>query len=211
MQHLQCPLCSGDAVFSRNNKTTEYHQCLTCRALFMNPADHVSPEREKERYLEHNNDVNDPRFQKFVSPIVETVLENFSPSHRGIDFGSGIAPVITEMIKNKGFNINSYDPLFANKPELLNCKYDYIACCEVIEHFHNPAREFALLRSLLNRNGMLICMTDLYHEEINFPKWYYKDDPTHIFFYHTHTLRWIKEHFNFSSLTINKRLILFTA
>jgi hypothetical protein len=54
-------------------------------------------------------------------------------------------------------------------------------------------------------------MTDLYHEDINFSKWYYKDDPTHVFFYNTHTLEWIKEHFGFSSLTIDKRLIVFTA
>ena len=65
---------------------------------------------------------------------------------RLLSFCLPLAAALLAMIKDKGFNISSYDPFFANNPELLNCKYDYIACCEVIEHFHNPAREFALLQ-----------------------------------------------------------------
>ena len=37
----------------------------------LDPLDYVSQEEEKERYKNHNNDVNGPRYQKFVSPIVE--------------------------------------------------------------------------------------------------------------------------------------------
>ena len=37
----------------------------------LDPLDYLSQEEEKERYKNHNNDVNDPRYQKFVSPIVE--------------------------------------------------------------------------------------------------------------------------------------------
>jgi hypothetical protein len=73
MRQLTCPLYSGGAVFSRNNKTTKYYQCGVCLALFMNPENHLTPEKEKERYPEHNNDVNDPGYRKFVSPIINTV------------------------------------------------------------------------------------------------------------------------------------------
>jgi len=211
MIKIKCPLCSGNADYFHTSKTTEYFKCITCRALFMNPGNYLNRHDEKERYLEHNNDVNDPRYQNFVSPIVNCIKKNFKPESRGLDFGSGTGPVITDLLRNAGYNINTYDPYFDNRPELLEESYDYIACCEVIEHFHNPAEEFSLLRSILSTKGKLICMTDLYDDTINFSKWYYKDDPTHIFFYHTETLEWIKNRFNFSSLTIEKRLIELTA
>lgn len=207
----KCPLCGDKGALTLHNKATRYFQCHTCRALFMNPCNHLPPDKEKERYLEHNNDVNDPRYQSFVAPIVNTIMENFTSSENGLDFGSGTGPVITKLLRNYGYNITTYDPYFDNKSNALKVKYNYIACCEVIEHFHRPYKEFALLRSLLNRNGMLICMTELYDDNIEFSTWYYKDDPTHVFFYQIKTLEWIKEYFQFSSLTINNRLVVFTA
>ncbi len=178
--------------------------------LFMDPKNYLNRHDEKERYLEHNNDVNDPGYQKFVSPIVNCIMKNFTTENIGLDFGSGTGPVITKMLRDQGYNICTYDPFFDNRPELLKNKYNYIACCEVMEHFRNPAEEFSLLRSMLNHKGKLICMTEIYSDSIGFTRWYYKDDPTHVFFYHKGSLEWIKNRFNFSSLTIDKRLIVFT-
>lgn len=211
MMKIRCPLCSGNTDYFQTNITTEYFKCRTCRALFMNPEHYLNRHEEKERYLEHNNDVNDPRYQNFVSPIINCIRKNFTPENIGLDFGSGTGPVITKILKDHGYNISTYDPYFDNRPKLLEESYDYIACCEVMEHFHNPAEEFTLLRSMLNNNGKLICMTKLYDDSIDFTRWYYKDDPTHIFFYHAETLEWIKNRFKFSSLTIDKRLIELTA
>jgi len=210
MRTIKCPLCSSESHLYSNTKASEYFKCNTCRALFMNPEHYLTRQEEKERYLEHNNDVHDPRYQNFVSPIVNCIRKNFKPESRGLDFGSGTGPVITKMLKEQGYNIFSYDPYFDNRPELLKESYDYIASCEVIEHFRNPAEEFSLLRSMLNHKGKLICMTDLYDETIDFSRWYYKDDPTHVFFYHKVSIEWIKNRFSFSSLTIEKRLIEFT-
>ena len=53
-------------------------------------------------------------------------------------------------------------------------------------------------------------MTDIYDESIEFSKWYYKNDPTHLFFYHKKTFEWIEKEFNFSNVTIKHRLITFT-
>ena len=52
-------------------------------------------------------------------------------------------------------------------------------------------------------------MTYLYHDDINFDAWYYKNDPTHVFIYRAETIEWIKNHFGFSSVTIDHRLITF--
>ena len=103
-----------------------------------------------------------------------------------------------------------YDPFFWNDPALLQNRYDYIACCEVVEHFHDPCKEFGLLRSLLKPNGSLYCMTKSYTEDIDFQRWHYKNDPTHVFFYHAKAFTWIESHFKFSAVSIEDRLIHFT-
>jgi 2-polyprenyl-3-methyl-5-hydroxy-6-metoxy-1,4-benzoquinol methylase len=164
---------------------------------------------EKARYLEHNNDVFDEGYRSFVRPVTNAVTNSFTSQHHGLDFGSGTGPVISEVLKEKGYSIVQYDPFFLNKPELLTRKYDYIVCCEVIEHFSNPLKEFGLLREMLNPAGELICMTHIYSEIINFDKWYYKDDATHVFFYHRKAFEFIKLEFNFSELIIENRLVRF--
>ena len=80
---------------------------------------------------------------------------------------------------------------------------DFIICCEVIEHFHSPSSEFALLRKLLKPGGSLLCMTHLLPKKTAFRNWYYKNDPTHVIFYSEENIQWIKSNFNFES-TPNK-------
>ena len=107
------------------------------------------------------------------------------------------------------FKIKAYDPIFHKNPKLLDEKYDYIACCEVIEHFYNPKKEFALLKKLLLKGGRLYCMTEIYDQNIDFGSWYYKNDPTHVFIYQRKTIDWINTEFGFSDVNINGRLITF--
>jgi len=76
-----------------------------------------------------------------------------------------------------------------------------------MEHFHSPAKEFRLLKDMLNPNGTLYCMTHLYNPDTPFDDWYYKNDPTHVFFYQKKAIEWIKENFEFSSASITGRLI----
>jgi hypothetical protein len=67
---------------------------------------------EKERYLTHNNDITDPRYQKFVQPVVNAVMENFSTASKGLDFGAGAGPVAAEVLGGKGYSVKLYDPFF---------------------------------------------------------------------------------------------------
>jgi len=53
-------------------------------------------------------------------------------------------------------------------------------------------------------------MTDIYHDDINFHDWYYKNDATHVFFYHPQSLKYIKEKFGFSDVSIDGRLITYS-
>jgi 2-polyprenyl-3-methyl-5-hydroxy-6-metoxy-1,4-benzoquinol methylase len=175
----------------------------------MNPNHFVSPSQEIKRYKNHNNDINDIGYQNFVKPILNGVLTDFNSTNIGLDFGCGTGPVITKLLRDKNYNITTYDPFFDNNLTALKTTYNFIVCCEVIEHFHNPLKEFKLLKSLLKLNGKLYCMTDVYKETINFESWYYKNDETHVFFYHKNTFDWIKNELDFSKVTVLNRLIIF--
>lgn len=205
-----CPLCCGTSKIFYSLKNRSYHVCLTCDGIFPDKSYYPGPKEEKARYLQHINDVDNEGYQKFVSPIVNAVTGYFGISHRGLDFGAGPGPVISKLLKDQGYEIVQYDPFFHNHPVLLEQSYDYVVCCEVIEHFHDPAKEFELLKTLLNENGKLYCMTDIYNEKIDFGKWYYKNDQTHVFIYQNRTILWLSEKFGFSNVTIDGRLITFT-
>ena len=204
-----CPLCNGSGDVFFQNKKQLYYKCNNCYGIYVDENIRPDKEAEKSRYKEHNNDVNDKRYQNFVSNITSAILKNFTQNDKGLDFGAGTGPVVSKVLKDSDFCIVQYDPFFHNYPILLDEKYDYIVCCEVIEHFYNPKKEFSLLKKLLQQNGKLYCMTDIYDESIDFHKWYYKNDPTHVFIYHKNTIEWIKKEFGFLNVTIEGRLITY--
>lgn len=187
---------------------TEFFRCQECLGVYRHHQYHLSPEDEKVRYEAHHNDVNDPGYQRFVSPLVSAVLRDFTPDHSGLDFGAGPGPVVAKLLRDQDFRIVLYDPYFHHHPELLNSTYDYIVCCEVAEHFNDPDKFFALLKRLLKRGGRLYCMTSLYHPDTDFKSWYYAKDTTHVFFYQPETMEWIRKKYEFSSCTIQDRLII---
>ncbi len=198
-----CPLCHATEYTSFG---IEFNLCETCKGIYRPPKYRPSATEEKARYETHNNDVEDLRYQAFVTPVVSAVNEYFTQEHLGLDFGAGTGPVISKLLRDRGFNIVQYDPFFDNNVTLLENFYDYIICCEVIEHFHSPNKEFTLLKRLLNPGGRIYCMTHLYDSQINFAGWYYRKDPTHVFIYQQDTMQWIKTAYDFSSCITNNRL-----
>ncbi len=176
----------------------------------MLPEFYVDPAAEKNRYEEHNNNVTDPRYQKFVSPITEAVSATFPVTATGLDFGCGTGPVAAVELQKKGYTVKLFDPFFENHPENLQEKYDFIICCEVMEHFFDPRKEFQFLNELLISGGKLYCKTSIFNDDRDFGSWYYKNDPTHVFLYSPVSLEWIKDNLGFSDLKIEPKLITFT-
>jgi SAM-dependent methyltransferase len=207
---MKCTLCDEPLNHFYTRLKKEYYHCGNCFSISMGENCRMDSYSEKSHYEKHENDVYDLGYQNFVSPIVNAIVSQFSKTHHGLDFGSGTAPVITKMLQDLEYNILPYDFYFANHPKLLEKKYDYIACCEVMEHFYHPKKEFEMLAKMLKPNGKLFCKTSLYSEQINFDSWYYKNDLTHVFFYHEKTIAWIAKEFNFKSYLIENKLITFT-
>ncbi|MFO7863703.1 MAG: methyltransferase domain-containing protein [Salinivirgaceae bacterium] len=207
---VACPLCNADSTIYTNLKNKTYYACPQCKGVFLDPNALPNSGAEKERYANHNNDINDEGYRNFVRPLVDAVTQACAPGQLGLDFGAGPGPVVSTMLQEQGYSTVLYDPFFHNNPKVLERKYDYIISCEVIEHFFHPAREFSLLHSLLPLHGKLFCMTSVFFEHIDFASWYYKNDATHVFFYRPQTLHFICEKFAFANVHVDQNLIIFT-
>ena len=97
------------------------------------------------------------------------------------------------MMAEEGFDIRLYDPFFHPDTNTLEKTYDFVTCTETAEHFKSPRDEFQLLGDLVNPGGWLGVMTGMLDNREGFHGWYYYNDPTHIAFYSTRTMRWIAE------------------
>lgn len=202
---MNCPLCqSTSKLFFQNT----HYRCNNCFGIFKAKEFHLVGNDEKDIYDKHINISTDIRYQDFLSPITNSVMEDKNKNTIGLDFGCGKDSAIIEVLRTNKYKVEGYDLFYKNDLELLENKYDYITSSEVIEHFANPKKEFELFIKLLNPNGSLYLMTDIFDEETtDFSKWYYKNDPTHIFMYQKQSFEYIKDSFNFKDLHINKRLI----
>lgn len=187
-----------------------FFSCLTCQGLFRDPEQFPDRQDEKQRYLFHRNSLEDLGYRTFAEPLLKAVRSGFEKHALGMDYGCGHTPVISEILEQEGFEIDVYDPIFYPEKVFEGKSYDYITCCEVIEHFHHPEQEFDLLQELLRQGGKLICMTAIYSDNMDFGAWYYKNDPTHVFIYRRETLEHIRSEFGFCSLHVQDRLIQFS-
>lgn len=211
MSETRCPLCLGRQISTKLIKPSKeiYWDCSECGMVFLDKAFLPSQSAEKGHYMTHNNDVNDIRYQKFVSPIVDYVLGNLSNEKEGLDYGAGPGPVISYLLRQKEYSMTLYDPFFCDDKSVLNKQYDFIISCEVIEHFHSPREEFEKLQGLLKKNGSLIVMTEVYKDSIDFNTWYYHRDPTHVCFYRESTFEWIKNHFFLERRETDSKAVVF--
>lgn len=208
---MNCLLCSAPSqLYHTHFKLDDqrYYRCLKCYSVAMHPQHYLSHELEKARYLTHNNDVNDPGYQKFVRPVIQAVTTYTQNHHRGLDYGAGTGPVITKLLREQGYSMTTYDPFFIPNAEVLNTTYDFIVCSEVVEHFHKPQHEFARFHRLLSPNGLLVIKTELLTPEIDFPNWYYINDPTHTIFYSPDGIRWLFNQYSLKNIDISRRLVI---
>jgi SAM-dependent methyltransferase len=201
-----CTLCATELLYKKDDY---YYDCSRCKALVKDDRYYLNPEEEKARYETHNNDVHDVRYQNFTSPITNYVIEKFLPAHKGLDFGSGTGPVISSMLMKKGYDIVQYDPYFTPNLQVLNKSYDYIVSCEVFEHFYHPKKEIERLLSILKSGGLLLIMTKLYDNEIDFNTWVYRKDPTHVFIYKKETIAFIAKEYHLKIDMLTDRFIVF--
>ena len=208
-----CPLCHNESCydyfeFHKANNFYKYYQCNQCSLVFMDKNILLKASDERSRYEHHHNDKRTPGYEKFLRVLINPVLERVTEESTGLDYGSGPYPMLAEIIEEDGYQIEIYDPFFANDSEKLKLTYDYITCCEVAEHFYDPRLEFEKLHELLKPNGVLGIRTEILTSDIDFSKWHYKQDDTHVVFYTPETIKWICNEFNFSIDLLEKNIAI---
>lgn len=190
-----CPLClhSQTQLFYSDKKRT-YFQCMQCSLVFADRSTLLTAEQEKAQYDLHQNQLGDSGYRQFLSRLSIPLLKTLKPEQNtGLDFGCGPGPLLAHMLTEAGKQMQIWDPFYAPDSEALQQKYHFVSCTEAIEHFINPAKEWAIWLDLLLPEGVLALMTKRYKDQSSFSNWHYKNDPTHISFFHQRTFEFLAQ------------------
>lgn len=193
---LPCPLCRGHADFLLRAWTRDWFQCRQCALRFVPPDQWPSPEAEKARYDLHRNDAFNYGYVSFLKKLFDPLKAKLAPGASGLDFGSGPQPVLSKIFTDAGFPCSAYDIFYAPETDLLSREYDFLACCETIEHFFRPRQEFERFLKLVRPGGWFGIMTQLYDEAAKpFDQWFYANDITHVCIFARATFQWLEKQY----------------
>ena len=139
MKSSRCPLCLGKETRAfHRDKHRDYRRCQECLLVFVPDDQHLDLQQEKAIYDLHQNQVDDQGYRQFLSRLSTPLLERLSPGSQGLDYGCGPGPLLANILKQAGHSVDLYDPFYANHPQHLENRYDFVTCTEVAEHFRQP-------------------------------------------------------------------------
>ena len=182
---------------------------MICDLVFAHPRHFLSPGEELERYQHHNNDVEDPGYRSFLSKLYIPMIKRIAVNSMGLDFGSGPGPLLKLMLEEQGHNMSIYDIHYAPDKSVFERQYDFITSTETVEHLYKPMEELDRLWGCLKPGGILGIMTGLRHKNIDFAKWHYIRDDTHVVFFSPDSFCWLGEHWGTAPEFIGDSVILF--
>ena len=191
---VACPVCRApDPPFFMSVGSQDYWRCDCCEARFLDPSQRMSAGDERAHYLTHENDVDDPGYRRFLLKLSKPLLERLAPNRSGLDFGCGPGPALAVILREAGHEMAVYDPFFTPDAAVLDRRYDFITCTEVLEHLHHPADVLERIDTLLRPGGWFGVMTSFQTNDGRFANWRYRREPTHVVFYREATLRFIAD------------------
>lgn len=199
----RCPLCRetrSRSLAARPHPGGSYRHCRRCDLIFATSGGLLSPRQEKERYLAHDNTHDNEGYVSMLSRFLERAVLPFSEPGRALDFGCGPGPVLADLLGDRGYQVEVYDPFFYPDRRPLGESYQLITCTEVVEHVTRAQETWALLFSLLSPGGVLAVMTHFHPGPGLFEDWWYHRDPTHIRFYSPQTFRYLSRHLGLETL-----------
>ncbi len=209
---LPCPICTkvADSFYDERMQCDFYH-CKECEFIFKDPQAFVSVERERKQYDQHNNSFESPGYVKMFRDFIELCVTPYKNNIESVlEFGSGPGPVLAQLLKEEGFDVDIYDKFFSPEPLYEGKRYDLITSTEVIEHIADPMEVMKFFHAHLNSGGYLALMTQSHENTTeSFLKWWYRIDPTHISFFRPKSFEVIAEKIGFIPLYFDhKKLIV---
>ena len=215
MKNILCVLCgSGDTEWIYKDDTRlvdirDYFLCNGCSLIFVPPGQLLSSEEELSRYELHENDPDDPGYRKFLGRMFKPLILKLPENSYGLDFGSGPGPTLNLMFEEAGHTMRIYDPFFAKNPSVFDDQYDFITTTETAEHLHDPLMELGRLWNCLKQGGLLGVMTNRWTTVEKFKDWHYKNDDTHVIFFHEDTFRWLQKRWNAKLEIYERDVVIF--
>lgn len=186
---MLCKLCNNPVIKIDDARNSwEFFHCKKCEFIFKNDSDFVNSEDELKQYNNHNNTMDSPGYVEMFERFIADTFEEYKEEIKDVlEFGSGPGPVLSELLKQKGFNVDIYDKYFSPQKVYKGKQYDLITSTEVIEHIEDPIAIFEFFRAS-KEWGYLALMTQFHTNDAqDFQKWWYKNDPTHICFFRPKT------------------------
>lgn len=206
-----CPLClnqHSEHLFFQKHHNRDFFQCQNCQLIYVSREHVLDLKKQKDHYDQHQNLELTIGYKNFLTRLITPLKEKGLELKRGLDFGSGPYPMLRDLLLKEGFkSISIYDPIYAYDENVLGQKFDYIVCCEVIEHFVDFRAQFELLLSLLETEGLLILSTGLKPADTALKDWSYIQDITHISILSQPVLEYLKEQYDLEYEILGKDLI----
>ncbi|GAA0700806.1 class I SAM-dependent methyltransferase [Marinobacterium maritimum] len=191
MSQNHCPLCSAKSLYPIQCKQRLYHRCEHCGLVHLEPVQRLSEAGEKAIYDDHQNEVDDPGYRRFLSRAFDEVLKHKPVPAKGLDFGCGPGPALVAMAREAGYEMAQYDKYFHPDEAVLDRQYDFITSTEVVEHLAEPLPILDQLWSMLAPGGLLVLQTKRVLDDERFRSWHYRNDPTHITFFAETSFNWL--------------------
>lgn len=205
---MKCNLCSSDIKNQKTDKQGKiYHICHNCKLIQLDKKFHLSRKAEKQRYQLHENSTANKGYLTYLNKIIANSISPFLKTGSSLfDFGCGPEKTWTDILKEKGYNISTYDPFFNNNNEWKYKNFDAVTAIEVFEHLLSPAEELNDLSLCLDTGSYLIIRTMLHNNSWeNFLQWWYREDPTHISFYSETAIEFICRTWNYELVQIKEQ------
>jgi len=203
MNNTLCKICSGHTktIYSDEVKSA-YFKCLSCDFIFIDSKHLLARDVEKSKYDFHKNSIDNPGYVKMFEQFISKVYQPYSSEiHTALDFGCGPGPVLAELLIRKNIEVDIYDPYYFPNSDFDSKQYDLIVSTEVFEHLLNPLEEIKKLKNSIREGGYLGIMTLFQPDEVDFPKWWYIRDDTHISFYSNKTFEVISDILGFEIIS----------
>ncbi|XMB85116.1 class I SAM-dependent methyltransferase [Mycoplasmatota bacterium WC44] len=189
-----CKLC-GSKTKTEYDKQTKchFHFCDKCGFIYKEDDDLIDVSLEMDHYSKHDNNFENKGYVKMFNDLLDQIDDYIDYSGLILDYGCGPGPVLSELMKQRGGTVKTYDLYFPHSEDYSEYHYDIITVTEVIEHFKQPLKDLKKIVNLLKPNGKLVIRTMFIQEP--FFDWWYRRDYTHVTYYNDKVFEFIAEKF----------------